>query len=48
MKQGDLNTKYFNSSVNWRRARNVLHGVFVNGSWNEDKDVVKDKVREFF
>jgi len=25
-----------------------LHGVFVNGKWCEDKDVIKDKVREFF
>jgi len=35
-------------SINWRRARNTLHGIFVNGNWCKDKDMVKDKVREFF
>ena len=48
LKQGDLNTKFFHSFVNWRRARNQLHGVFVNGKWCEDKKVIKDKVRVFF
>jgi len=47
LKQGDLNTKFFHSSIKWRRAKNELHGVFKNGRWSEDKDVVKDKVREF-
>jgi len=48
LKQGDLNTKFFHSSVKWRRARNKLHGVYVNDIWCEDKEVVKDKVREYF
>jgi len=48
LKQGDLNTKFFHSLVKWRRARNELHGVFVDGRWCEDKDVIKDKVRVFF
>jgi len=48
LKQGDLNTNFFHSKVKWRRARNKLHGVFVNDRWCEDKDVVKDKVIEFF
>jgi len=48
LKQGDLNTKFFHSSVKWRRVRNQLHGVYVNDIWCEDKEVVKDKVREFF
>ena len=47
-KQGDLNTKFFHSAVKWRRAMNELHGVFFNDRWCEDKDVVKDKVIEFF
>jgi len=25
-----------------------LHGLFVNGNWCEDKQVIKDKVQEFF
>ncbi|XP_068498561.1 uncharacterized protein [Phaseolus vulgaris] len=31
-----------------KRAKNELHGVFENGRWSEDKDEVKDKVRDFF
>ena len=42
LKQGDLNTKFFHSSVKWRRARNELHRMFVDGRWCEDK------VRVFF
>ncbi|XP_068472346.1 uncharacterized protein [Phaseolus vulgaris] len=48
LKQGDLNTKFFHLSVKWRRARNELHGMFVNGRWCEDKEVIKDKVRVYF
>ena len=28
IKQGDHNTKFFLSTVKWRRARNQLHGFF--------------------
>ena len=31
LKQGDLNTKFFHTSVKWRRAKNELHGVLENG-----------------
>ena len=48
IKQGDLNTKFFHSLVKWRRARNKLHGVFVNNKWCDSKEEVKDKVCEFF
>jgi len=48
LKQGDLNTKFFHSFVKWRRARNELHGLFVDGRWCEDKVVIKDKVRDYF
>jgi len=48
LKQGDLNTKFFHSYVKWRRSRNELHGLFVEGRWCEDKGVIMDKVRDFF
>ena len=48
LKHGDLNTKFFHSFVKWRRARNELHGMFVDDQWCEDKEVIKDKVRVFF
>jgi len=28
--------------------RNELNGLFINGCWCEDKELVKKKVREFF
>jgi len=48
IKQGDLNTRFFHSSVKWRRAKNQLHGLHVNGKWCEDKEVIKDKIQSFF
>ena len=48
LKQGDLNTSFFHLNVKWRRSRNQLHGLFVNGNWCEDKQVIKDKVQKFF
>jgi len=37
LKQGDLNTKFFHSTVKWRRVRNVINGILENGVWSEDK-----------
>ncbi|KAK7335971.1 hypothetical protein VNO80_28139 [Phaseolus coccineus] len=48
LKQRDLNTKFFHSSVKWRKAKNELYGVIENGRWCENKDVVKENVRNFF
>jgi len=48
LEHGDLYTSFFHSVVKWRRTRNGLNGVFVDGLWCDDKKVVKDKVRSFF
>jgi len=48
LKDGDLNSKFFHLVVKWRRIRNELNGFFINGCFCEDKELVKDKVREFF
>jgi len=48
LKQGDLNTKYFHSTIKWRRARNGFNGVRDNGVWYENQGEVKDKVRMYF
>jgi len=48
LKQGDLNTKKFHSSMKWRRMRNGINGVEVNVQWCEEKEVVMTKVRKFF
>lgn len=47
-KQGNLNTKFFHYVVKWRRVRNRVNGVFVSGQWWNNKEVVKDKVSDFF
>ncbi|XP_068486295.1 uncharacterized protein [Phaseolus vulgaris] len=48
LKHSDLNSKKFHSAVKWRRVRNGINGLFVDGRWCEDKEVVKDKIRDFF
>ena len=47
LKNGDLNSKKFHSLIKWRRVRNEINGLFVDGHWCEDKEVVKDKVKDF-
>ena len=47
LQQGDLNTKYFHSAVEWRRVRNNFNGMYINGNWCDDKDVIKEKVKDF-
>jgi len=48
LQHGNLNTGFFHSVIKRRRARNGLNGVFVDGLWCDNKEVVKDKVRNFF
>lgn len=48
IKEGDENTKYFHNLVNWRRRKNALKGLDIQGNWVEESTAVKSKVREFF
>lgn len=48
IKEGDENTKYFHNLVNWRRRKNALKGLDIQGNWVEESAAVKSKVREFF
>ena len=48
LKNDDLNSKFFHSTIKWRRARNGINGLVVDSLWSEDKEVVKGKVRDFF
>lgn len=48
IKEGDENTKYFHNLVNWRRRKNTLKGLDIQGNWVEESAAVKSKVREFF
>jgi len=46
--QGDLNTKFYHSSIKWRRMQNGINGLKVEDQWCEDPTKVKARVREFF
>jgi len=46
--KGDLNFKYFHLVIALRRVRNSFNGIFINSRWCDDKDEVKDKVKDFF
>jgi len=48
LKEGDSNSKYFHSKLRWRRARNDLVGIRIDGSWCEDLHHVKSQVKWFF
>nr|KYP36537.1 Putative ribonuclease H protein At1g65750 family [Cajanus cajan] len=48
LKEGDMNTKFFHLMINWRRRKNELKGLFINGVWSDETMVVKDHVRQFF
>jgi len=46
--QGDLNTKFYHSSIKWRRIHNGINGLKVGDQWCEDPTVVKASVKEYF
>ncbi|XP_057426355.1 uncharacterized protein LOC130719764 [Lotus japonicus] len=48
LKEGDQNSKYFHSVVNWRRRSNSMVGLVIDGSWEEDPRKAKDEVSNFF
>lgn len=48
IKEGDSNSKFFNSVVNLKRRKSMLRGVVVDGVWEENPTLVKEKVRKFF
>lgn len=48
LEQGDTNSKYFHSRIRWRRIKNELKGVEIQGGWCEDPTKVKETVKEFF
>src|ERR1044072_831097 len=46
--EGDSNSRYFHSYVNFRRRFNSIHGLYVHGQWVDDPEGVKGEVRSFF
>ncbi|KAK7268910.1 hypothetical protein RIF29_21619 [Crotalaria pallida] len=48
LQKGDVNSSYFHASINYRRIRNQILGLNVDGCWVEDMEVLGDKIRSFF
>lgn len=45
IKDGDKNTRFFHSIVNYIRKVNLIRGLNIQGSWVEDPEVVKSKIK---
>jgi len=48
LKNGDSCTKFFYSSLRWRRSRNEVKGVEIGGLWCEEPSTVRNEARRWF
>lgn len=48
LKEGDRNSKYFHSCINWWRRSNSLVGLHIDGRWEENLREIKKEVKTFF
>ncbi|XP_057426056.1 uncharacterized protein LOC130719419 [Lotus japonicus] len=46
LKEGDQNSKFFHSMINWRRRSNSMVGLMVDGVWEETPLKVKEEVTD--
>ncbi|GKE14852.1 hypothetical protein Tco_1422429 [Tanacetum coccineum] len=46
--EGDENSKFFHGIINKKRSQMSIRGVFVDGDWKTDPDVVKDAFKDHF
>nr|GEU86015.1 RNA-directed DNA polymerase, eukaryota [Tanacetum cinerariifolium] len=46
--EGDENSKFFHGITNKKRSQLSIRGVFVDGDWNTDPEVVKDVFKDHF
>lgn len=45
IKEGDNNSKLFHSIINWKRRKNAVKGIHVDGIWIKEPNRVKDGVK---
>ncbi|GKV13379.1 hypothetical protein SLEP1_g24388 [Rubroshorea leprosula] len=45
---GDQNMRYFHKIANGRKAQNSISGLWSNGQWVEDPNMVKDEMVKYF
>ncbi|XP_057448194.1 uncharacterized protein LOC130739795 [Lotus japonicus] len=48
IREGDSNTKFFHSFMNWRRNANSVLGMEIDGVWINDPVLVKNGAKDFF
>nr|GFA17131.1 transposon TX1 uncharacterized [Tanacetum cinerariifolium] len=46
--EGDKNSTFFHGIINKKHSQLSIRGVFVDGDWNTDPDVVKDVFKDHF
>lgn len=46
--EGDINSKIFHRSINYRRQTNGILGLEIEDEWNEDPNKVKPTIRDYF
>nr|GFA74250.1 RNA-directed DNA polymerase, eukaryota [Tanacetum cinerariifolium] len=46
--EGDENSKFFHGIINKKRSQLSIRGVFVDGDWNTNPEVVKDGFKDHF
>nr|GEU61211.1 RNA-directed DNA polymerase, eukaryota, reverse transcriptase zinc-binding domain protein [Tanacetum cinerariifolium] len=46
--EGDENSKFFHGIINKKRSQLSIRGVFVDGDWNTNPEVVKDAFKDHF
>jgi len=47
-KFGDSNSKFYHSTIRWRRIRNEVKGVELNNQWCEEPDAVRWEAKRVF
>jgi len=47
-KYGDSNSKFYHSTIRWRRLKNEVKGVELNDQWCEDSDAMRREVKRVF
>ena len=48
LEAGDLNTKFFHLTMNWRKRKNMITCLRILGEWSENPQEVKEGVKEYF
>ena len=48
LKEGDSNTAFFHKSINFRRHHNAIQGIFIESTWVQQPNLIKEEVVKFF